>query len=74
MTAADAKAMLKEHVSVEREKAGLSGQSVSGMPTADDVDGFTMNQNSDGNWTATGMINGQTVTYNITSSQVSSNN
>ena len=74
MTAADAKAMLKEHVSVEREKAGLSGQSVSGMPTADDVDGFTMNQNSDGNWTATGMINGQTVTYNITPSQVSSNN
>lgn len=73
MTAADAKAMLKEHVSAEREKAGLSGQSVSGMPTADDVDGLTMNQSADGNWTATGTINGQTVTYNITPSQVSSN-
>lgn len=73
MTAADAKAMLKEHVSAEREKAGLSGQSVSGMPTADDVDGLTMSQSADGNWTATGTINGQTVTYNITPSQVSSN-
>ena len=46
---------------------------VSGMPTADDVDGLTMNQSADGNWTATGTINGQTVTYNITPSQVSSN-
>lgn len=74
MTAADARALLKEHVSAEREKAGLSGQSVSGIPTADDVDGFNMSQTSDGNWTATGTFNGQAVTYNITPSQVSSNN
>ena len=73
MTAADARALLKEHVSAEREKAGLSGQSVSGIPTADDVDGFNMSQTSDGNWTATGTFNGQTVTYTITPSQVSSN-
>ena len=74
MTAADARALLKEHVSAEREKAGLSGQSVSGIPTADDVDGFNMSQISDGNWTATGTFNGQTVTYNITPSEVSSSN
>lgn len=33
----------------------------------------SLNQSADGNWTATGTINGQTVTYNITPSQVSSN-
>lgn len=66
MTAQDAKNIVKEHIGNQLNNAGISGKKATGLPTIDEVDGYTAVQNGVNDWTVSG--NGHS--FHITSTSV----
>ena len=51
MTAQDAKNIVKEHIGNQLNNAGISGKPATGLPSIDEVDGYTAVQNGVNDWT-----------------------
>ena len=51
MTAQDAKNIVKEHIGNQLNNAGISGKPATGLPSIDEVDGYTAVQNGINDWT-----------------------
>lgn len=54
MTAQDAKNIVKEHIGNQLNNAGISGKPATGLPSIDEVDGYTAVQNGINDWTVSG--------------------
>lgn len=54
MTAQDAKNIVKEHIGNQLNNAGISGKPATGLPSIDEVDGYTAVQNGINEWTVSG--------------------
>lgn len=54
MTAQDAKNIVKEHIGNQLNNAGTSGKPATGLPSIDEVDGYTAVQNGVNDWTVSG--------------------
>ena len=54
MTAQDAKNIVKEHIGNQLNNAGISGKPATGLPSIDEVDGYTAVQNGVNDWTVSG--------------------
>ncbi|MBB1086236.1 hypothetical protein [Limosilactobacillus fastidiosus] len=54
MTAQDAKNIVKEHIGNQLNNAGISGKPATGLPSIDEVDGYTVVQNGINDWTVSG--------------------
>lgn len=54
MTAQDAKNIVKEHIGNQLNNAGISGKLATGLPSIDEVDGYTAVQNGINDWTVSG--------------------
>lgn len=54
MTAQDAKNIVKEHIGNQLNNAGISGKPAVGLPTIDEVDGYTAVKNGVNDWTVSG--------------------
>ena len=54
MTAQDAKNIVKEHIGNQLNNAGISGKPATGLPSIDEVDGYTAVQNEINDWTVSG--------------------
>lgn len=54
MTAQDAKNIVKEHIGNQLNNAGISGKTATGLPSIDEVDGYTAVQNGINDWTVSG--------------------
>ena len=54
MTAQDAKNIVKEHIGNQINNAGISGKPATGLPSIDEVDGYTAVQNGINDWTVSG--------------------
>lgn len=54
MTAQDAKNIVKEHIGNQLNNAGIEGKQVTGLPSIDEVDGYTAVQNGVNDWTVSG--------------------
>lgn len=54
MTAQDAKNIVKEHIGNQLNNAGISGKPATGLPSIDEVDGYTAIQNGINDWTVSG--------------------
>lgn len=54
MTAQDAKNIVKEHIGNQLNNAGISGKPATGLPSIDEVDGYTAVQNGVNDWTVRG--------------------
>lgn len=65
MTAQDAKNIVKEHIGNQLNNAGISGKPATGLPSIDEVDGYTAVQNGINDWTVSG--NGHSLHVTATS-------
>lgn len=54
MTAQDAKNIVKEHIGNQLNNAGIEGKQATGLPSIDEVDGYTAVQNGVNDWTVSG--------------------
>lgn len=54
MTAQDAKNIVKEHIGNQLNNAGISDKPATGLPSIDEVDGYTAVQNGINDWTVSG--------------------
>lgn len=54
MTAQDAKNIVKEHIGNQLNNAGISGKPATGLPSIDEVDGYTAVQNGINDWAVSG--------------------
>ena len=64
MTAQDAKNIVKEHIGNQLNNAGISGKPATGLPSIDEVDGYTAVQNGVNDWTVSGNGHSFRVTAN----------
>lgn len=66
MTAQDAKNIVKEHIGNQLNNAGIDGKQVTGLPSIDEVDGYTAVQNGVNDW----IVSGNGHSFRVTATSV----
>ncbi|HJG17631.1 hypothetical protein [Limosilactobacillus vaginalis] len=72
MAASDAKDLVKEFLGNSRADALQSGKEAPKQPSIDSIDGFTAKQNDTNDWTVSGTYNGQSYSYHVTPTSITS--
>ena len=72
MVASDAKDLVKEFLGNSRADALQSGKEAPKQPSIDSIDGFTAKQNDTNDWTVSGTYNGQSYSYHVTPTSITS--
>ncbi|MGK4126854.1 hypothetical protein [Limosilactobacillus vaginalis] len=72
MAASDAKNLVKEFLANARADALQSGKEEPAQPSVDSIDGFTAKQNDTNDWTVSGTYNGQSYSYHVTPTSITS--
>ena len=66
MTAQDAKNIVKEHIGNQLNNAGISGKPATGLPSIDEVDGYTAVKNGINDW----IVSGNGHSFHVTATSV----
>ena len=72
MSSSDAKNLVKEFLANARADALQSGKEEPAQPSVDSIDGFTAKQNDTNDWTVSGTYNGQSYSYHVTPTSITS--
>ena len=72
MAASVAKDLVKEFLGNSRADALQSGKEAPKQPSIDSIDGFTAKQNDTNDWTVSGTYNGQSYSYHVTPTSITS--